>query len=263
MIHHQERWLLLFTLSKTLAWTGYAAPPAHDSKCLMAIRAGDMAYANFDNHAAYGEYSHAVGLDSSNYEALWKLARAYIDVGMSSSRNDKAQRYFWAEKIARRCVALYPDSAEGHFFLAVALGRYALFVGGKRKVQIAREVKMEAEGALAINPKHYGAMHVLGRWHYELANLNFLERAVAKLIFGGLPPGASYEKAAAYFEQAIALNPGAPVHRLDYGRTLIKLGRLAAARQQLEKCLALPKVFWDDDQHQHEASRLLEQLPQS
>ncbi|MCG3118867.1 MAG: hypothetical protein ALAOOOJD_01152 [bacterium] len=263
MIHHQERWLLLFTLSKALTLAGNTAPAVHESKCLLAIRAGDIAYANFDNHAAYGEYSHAVALDSSNYEALWKLARAYIDVGMSLPRNEKPQRYFWAEKTARRCVFLYPDSAEGHFFLAVALGRYALFVGGKRKVQIAREVRIEAERTLHLNPKHYGAMHVLGRWHYELANLNFLERTVAKLIFGGLPPGASYEKAAAYFEHAIALNPGAPVHRLDYGRTLIKLGRFTAARQQLEKCTALPQVFWDDDQHQREARQLLDKLPKS
>jgi tetratricopeptide (TPR) repeat protein len=155
---------------------------------------------------------------------------------------------------------LHPDSTEGHFFKAVALGRYALFVGGKRKVQIAREVKMAVERTLQINPNHVGALHVLGRWHHELASLNFFERALAKIIFGGLPSGVSLEKAASYYERAIALNPNSPVHRLDYGRTLFKLGRLREARQQLEICIALPNVFWDDPQNKLEARKLLEKV---
>ncbi|MDZ7344917.1 MAG: tetratricopeptide repeat protein, partial [candidate division KSB1 bacterium] len=198
--------------------------------------------------------------DSSHYEALWKLARAYIDVGLGSPKAQQMQYYFTGEKIARRCASLYPDSAEGHFFLAVALGRVALDVGGKHKIQLAKEIKTEAEAALQINPAHDGAMHLIGRWHYELSNLNFVERTVAKIVFGGLPPGASYEQAASFFEQAIAHNPQAPVHRLEYGRALLKLERVAAARAQLEKCLGLPDLFWDDPQHKQTARQLLDKI---
>jgi len=260
MICHQDRWLLLSASLIVLSRLGYAAPASKEPNCEMAVRAGDVAYAKFDNRAAFAEYRQAAQLDSCNYEALWKLARAYIDVGMSLPKKEKPQYYFMAEKTARRCATLHPDSAEGHFFSALAKGRFALFVGGKRKIQIARDVKAEAERALQINPKHYGALHVLARWHYELAGLNFIERAVAKIIFGGLPAGASYEKAARYFEQTIALNPNGPVHRLDYGRTLFKLRRLQEARRQLETCIALPDLFWDDPRNKLEARKLLDKI---
>jgi tetratricopeptide (TPR) repeat protein len=265
MLNRQERWILLIWVG--IFWAGLicaATPTPNDPTLLLqAIRAGDLAFEKFDNHAALESYRRAVRLDSTNYEALWKLTRAYIDAGQSAPRKEQIQYYFRAEHTARQCVSLHPDSAEGHFFLAVALGRTALYVGGKRKIQIAREVKVEAERALQINPAHDGAMHVLARWHYEVASLNFVERAVAKIVFGGVPPGASYERAAEYYEQAIVHNPEAPVHRLEYGRTLLKLGRVAESREQLKKCLKLPNLFWDDPKHKLQAQKLLDKIAKS
>ncbi|MDZ7361304.1 MAG: tetratricopeptide repeat protein [candidate division KSB1 bacterium] len=230
---------------------------------MVAIHEGDFAYKKFDNVTALASYRRAVEIDSSDYEALWKLARAYADVGMSLPKKEQPAYFALAEKTARRCVTLHPDSANSHFSLAVALGRVALYEGGKRKIQIAKEVQAEAQQTLRVNPRHDGAMHVLGRWHYELADLNFIERAVAKIIFGGLPTGASYEQAARYFEQAIQHRPQAPVHHYEYARTLLKLDRVAEARRHLEKCLALPDVFWDDAQHKIEARKLLDKIGNS
>ncbi|MGH7595785.1 MAG: tetratricopeptide repeat protein [bacterium] len=261
MTNHQERWQYLLGTTIFLAGIALAEASAlNDPKCALTISEGDSAYKNFDNAAALASYRRAVEIDSSNYEALWKLARAHVDVGTSLPKKGQLQYYIFGEKLARRCVALHPDSAEGHFFLAVALGRVALHQGGKRKIKIAKEVKAEAERALQCNPGHDGAMHVLGRWNYELTELNFIERAVAKIVFGGLPTGASYGQAAQYFKQALARRPEAPVHHLEYGRTLLKLDRIAEARQQLERCVKLPELFWDDAQHKRAAHRLLDKL---
>jgi tetratricopeptide (TPR) repeat protein len=258
---HQGRWLFLIGATIFSAGIAYASAAAiNDPKCALTISEGDIAYKNFDNAAALTSYRRAREIDSSNYEALWKLTRAHIDVGTSLPKNQQLQYYVFGEKLARQCVAFHPDSAEGHFFLAVALGRVALHQGGKRKIQIAKEVKAEAERTLQCNPGHDGAIHVLGRWNYELADLNFIERAVAKIVFGGLPTGASYQQAAQYFEQAIAHRPEAPVHHLEYGRTLLKLDRIPEARQQLERCVELPEFFWDDAQHKRAARKLLNKL---
>ena len=172
-----------------------AAFNANDSLFVHAMRAGDAAFKVFDNKAAREAHGRAVAIDSSDYKALWKLARAYIDVGQAAKDAEQKQNYFMGEKIARRCVALHPDSAEGHFFLAVAVGRVALMVGGKKKIALSKEVKVEAEKALEINPNHDGAMHTLGRWNYELANLSWVLRTAAKIIYGGVPTGASNEEA--------------------------------------------------------------------
>lgn len=261
---HLGRWLFLIGATIFITAITYTAAAAiNDPKCALTIREGDIAYKTFDNASALASYRRAVEFDSANYEALWKLARAHIDVGTSLAKNEQLQYYVFSEKLARRCVTLYPDSAEGHFFLAVALGRVALHQGGKRKIQIAKEVKAEAERALQCNPAHDGAMHVLGRWNYELAELNFIERAVAKIVFGGLPTGASYEQAAQFFEQASTHRPNAPVHHLEYGRTLLKLDHVAEARKQLERCLELPDFFWDDARHKRAARKLLDKLGKS
>ena len=42
-------------------------------------------------------------------------------------------------------MALNPGGAKGHAFLAVTLGKQAIFVGGKTKVRLSREIKAEAE----------------------------------------------------------------------------------------------------------------------
>lgn len=232
----------------------------NDPKFSQAVSDGDAAYKKFDNRTALVNYSRASEIDSLNYEVLWKLARAYVDVGMALPSKEQPQYYTLGEKLARRCARLYPDSANGYFFLAVALGRVALYEGGKRKIQIAKEVKAAAERALQADPKHDGALHVLGRWNYELADLNFIERTVAKIVFGGLPTGASYEQAEKYFTQAVTLSPEKPTHHFELARTLLKLGRNADARQHLEQCITLPEVFWDDAQHKLAARKLLEQL---
>lgn len=232
----------------------------NDPKFSQAISDGDAAYKKFDNRAALINYRRAAEIDSFNYEALWKLARAHVDVGMPLPKKEQLEHYSTGEKLARRCATLYPDSANGYFFLAVALGRVALFEGGKRKIQISKEVKAVAERALQADPKHGGAMHVLGRWNYELADLNFIERTVAKIVFGSLPTGASYEQAEKYFTQAVTIEPEKPAHHFELARTLLKLNRNTAARQHLEQCIALPGVFWDDAQHQLAARKLLEKL---
>jgi tetratricopeptide (TPR) repeat protein len=264
MSNHPKRWLFLFAAIFFFSEAIHAfASPINDPTLTEAISEGDSAYKKFDNNTALANYRRAVEIDSSNYEALWKLARAYVDAGMRLPRKEQPQYYALGEKIARRCAMLHPDSSNGHFLLAVSLGRRALYEGGKRKIQLAKEVKVEAERALQAYPQHDGAMHALGRWNYELADLNFLERAAAKIIFGGLPTGASYEQAARYFEAAISRRPNAPSHHYELARTLLKLNHVAEARRHLEQCIALPDIFWDDAQYKLAARQLQDKLQKS
>lgn len=251
-------WGGLFILFVTqLSMASFAV---NDSALSAAIHAGDAAFKAFDNKAAREAYGRAVAVDSSNYEALWKLARAYIDVGQAAKDAEQKQNYFMGEKIARRCVALHPDSAEGHFFLAVAVGRVALMVGGKKKIALSKEVKVEAEKALVINPRHDGAMHALGRWNYELANLSWVLKTAAKIIYGGVPSGASNEQAKAWFEEAFVIAPDKPVHHLWLGETLIELEDYPSARTHLETCVTLKDFFWDDSKNKAQAAERLKEI---
>jgi len=253
------RILVSFAFIITFGATARSATQPADSSLTEFLRAGDHAFARFDNQGAWEAYSKAVALDSSNYHALWKLVRAYVDVGYAAQGEQQGRDYFTATRLARRCAKLYPDSVESHFFLAVALGRMALKVGGKRKIELSKEIKAEAERALALDPRHDGAMHVLGRWNYELANLSWVLRAFAKVLYGGVPPGGNKE-ARAWFEKALAVVPNSPAHHLWLGETFIKLKQYPLARQHLQICLRLPDLFWDDGINKKQAERALQEI---
>lgn len=251
---------VLFLAVLFLFDTTHAQPAANDlSSFADLLHTGDRAFAQFDNQAALEAYSKVVALDSSHYQGLWKLVRAHVDVGYGAKGDEQERYYFTAARLARRCVMLHPDSAESHFFLAVALGRTAMKVGGKKKVALSKEVKAAAERTLALDPRHDGAMHVLGRWNYELANLSWMLRAFAKVLFGGVPPGGN-EEAKAWFEKALAVNPNSPVHHLWLGETLIQLKQYEKAREHLQACLRLPDLFWDDGINKKQAGRVLQEI---
>jgi tetratricopeptide (TPR) repeat protein len=231
-----------------------------DSTFTVAMAAGDSAFHAFDNVGARHHYAMAVVIDSTNFDALWKLSRAYTDCAAAVPKDEGEGLAAESERLARRCVALYPDSAQAHFTLALALGRMANLAGGKRRIELSREVKLEADSTLALNPRHFGAMHILGRWHYGIASLSWFERSIAKVIYGGIPEGASMEQARRYFEQAIELDPLTPINHLWLGETLIKLKDYPGARAALQRCTELDDVLWDDFRTKEKARERLEEI---
>jgi tetratricopeptide (TPR) repeat protein len=230
---------------------------------MQEVALGNAAYAQFDNQTALQHFLNALKADPNNYEALWKGARAYADVGktLEKSDKDKAKKlYLLGDTLARKSVMLYPDSADAHFALALCVGRVALFEGGKTKIRLSKEVKKEADKAIELDPNHDGAYHIIGRWHYNISTLSWVLKAAAKVIYGGVPPGASLEQAAEMYEKAIAIQGDKPVHRLEAGRTLIELERYSEARVQLQTCIDLPQAQWDDPVHKEEAAKMLQEI---
>jgi protein-S-isoprenylcysteine O-methyltransferase Ste14 len=225
-----------------------------------AMRDGDAAFRAFDNETARLCYRRAFAIDSTDCDVLWKLARADLDLGVVAASEEKLRWLASGEKLARRCVALHPDSSEARFYLAVAVGMMSDHVGGKRRIALSKEVKREAEATLSIEPRHYGAMHVLGRWNYEVSSLSWLQKAAAKIIYGGVPPGASFEQAREWFERAISGRPELPLNHYWLGETLIRLGDRRRAREELQRCLELDDVFWDDHLTKDRARKALREI---
>lgn len=231
---------------------------ARETTLAAALREGDFAFQAFDNETALVCYQRAFAIDSTNCDVLWKLARANVDRGMVAPADEKTRWFASSEGLARRAVALYPDSSEAHFFLAVAIGQMTKVTGGKRRIELSKDVKREAEAALSLAPEHAGAMHILGRWNYEIAGLGWFSKLAAKVVYGGVPSG-SYQEAKQWFERAIVLRPDMPLNRLWLGETLIKLDDYPGAREELRACLGLDDVLWDDPLTKAQAQkRLLE-----
>jgi tetratricopeptide (TPR) repeat protein len=235
-------------------------PDAQDTTLAGVLREGDAAFQAFDNETARLCYERAFDIDSTDCDVLWKLARADIHRGMVAPDDERLHWFASSEGHARQCVALHPDSSQAHFLLAVAIGQMTKVVGGKRRIELSKDVQREAEATLSLDPSHAGAMHVLGRWNYEVAGIGWLTKVAAKIVYGGAPPGASYENAKGWFERAIAARPDMPINHLWLGETLIKVHDYRGAREQLQTCLDLDDVLWDDSLTKAQAQKKLREI---
>ena len=246
--------LLLFALGLAARPLAAAVPAA--------IATGDAAYARNDLAAARAAYAEVLSAQPGLFDALWRLARVESELGEEASGTAKKELVLTAVEHARAAVKVAPDSAQGHVWLSVALGRQALKEGPKTRLALSREIKSEVDRALAIDPSIGRAYHVRALWNRKIASLNFMERAAANTALGGVPKGASMENALRDLQKAIELEPHYVNHHLELGRTFIELSRRAEARVELERVLSLPATSNPrDPTYQAEARALLAKLP--
>jgi len=217
-----------------------------------------------------GEYLQAAELirpalaaAPDNYLLLCKLSDnitewARID-SENSTKDESEARYEEAAGYARRAVEVERNDAEGWYQLGKALGRLALFRGGKEKVNMSKEIKEVFEHAIQLDSQHASALHGLARWHREVANLGFVLKAAAKIVFGGLPP-ASNEQAVALFERAITIEPQNCSHHLELGKTYLEMREKEMAAEEFETVLSLPESDPDDPEWKAEAEQLLSKI---
>ena len=225
------------------------------------IASGDSLYELFDNKGALQSYLAALKVDSLNYEANWKAARAYTDVGENTEDDDeRADLYLLGSKYARKAVQIDSTGSKGHLFLSIALGRVALDAGAKERIRLSKEIKKEVDLAIKYDPNDDLAYHVLGRWNRKLSNLSWIEKGFADIFLGGVPEDASDENAVAAFKKAIELNPQHINHHLELGITYEMMDMDEDARKEFQTCLDLPISDSDDAKYKEEAQERLDDL---
>jgi tetratricopeptide (TPR) repeat protein len=250
----RSTWLAAWLIAATVGAQSLTADVAEK------IAAGDAALAKFDLDGAIASYREARQPPHTDYESTWKLARALVDKGtLTKDRSEQKKLYLEAEQLAREAVQLDPKHSKGHAYLAIALGKRALFEGGKRKVELSDEVTAEAKKALELNPQEDLAYHVLGIWNREVAELNWVLRAFAELLYGKLPE-ASLDTAISNLRRAGDLAPDAIPHQVELGITLADARKWAEAKAALNHALSMPKAWVTDDYYKDLAKRTLERV---
>lgn len=200
--------------------------------------------------------------DTTSYKWLTDAANAAVDKGEFNPSDDQRKAlYRSAEQYARRAVAANPNDAEGHFQLARSIGRNAQTMGSRDRVKYAAVVRDEALAALKLDPKHAGAMHVMGVWNAEVMRLNGFTRMIAKNLLGGnVFNEASWDNAQKYLEESVAIEPNRITHRLDLGMVYADRDMKEKAREQFEWIANAPVVDYNDRNYKEEAARKLKDL---
>jgi len=210
------------------------------------MKSGDAHDAKSQCNEALKYYLPAEKLEPKNAELLVKIARQYaLLMADLPTDADKLASGRKALAYAERAVAAAPNECDPHLSVAICLGKITPFLGNRETVESSRKIKIAAEKAVKLNPKNDYAWHMLGRWHQSLANIGGATRALAGIIYGGLP-AASNDTAVECFRKAIALNPKRLVHVVELGRTYGMMGRKDEAKRYLQTGLSMPNQEKDD-----------------
>ena len=209
--------------------------------------------------SALGRYETALRTTPSSYDLLWRAARELVDLGEAApGAAQRAEYNRRAEGYARRAVAANAAGADGHFMLAVALGRTALTVGSRERVKYAAEIHEQALAAVQVEPRHAGALHVLGVWNAEIMRLNRLTRFAARNFLGAkVFDRASWAEARRYMEAAVSADPVRITHRLDLAAIYADSGDRPKARSTCESALRMPIVEYNDARYKQQCEQLI------
>ena len=201
-------------------------------------------------------------LAATDAELLWKASHLHSRVGFRFDDEKKKESYYnRAVSLAQQALQADSTSAGAHFALAAAKGRMALISSARERVAASRAIKYHAEQALVYDSTHAKAAHLLGRWHFKAANLSFAEKMAANVLFGGMPEGASNEKAVKWYRRAIKYgDDNSILYYYDLARVYHEMGRDQEAIDACEKALQLPETMPDDPKLKQKARDLKREL---
>lgn len=232
-----------------------------NSNVLTVEQKADSLYQNYREEEALELYKKILEQEPNNFEALWRSSFLYSRVGNRLENKDQKKQYFnKAIDLAKKSLEVDSAHTQSNFVMSVAMGRKALISGAKDRVAAARDIKKYVDRALKYDSTNAGAWHVLGRWHFKVANLSWIERAAANTLFGGVPDGASNKKAAQSIERAIDLRENYLLYYYDLARVYDKMGKEEMAVSRCKTALAKPVLSSDDKRIKQNCRELIEDL---
>jgi hypothetical protein len=213
----------------------------------------------FHENEAFLRYAEVLRLEPDNLIALCKCSELSSRIGARQADKEKMREYFVAARnYASRALRRDSLSSDANFVMALSLGRLSLIAGTRERIELARDIKKYAEISIRLDPSNFKPYHVLGKWNFEVSNLNVAEKSIAKIIYGGLP-AASLKQSIYYFEKSRNLNPAFLLNYLELARAYHRSSNDKKAMELLHTVLALPNMIYDDARVKTTANDLIRQ----
>lgn len=250
-----------------LALTAVASIPGAVSAQPVARFGGPVADADmlyFAGHPeeAYDLLTKHLEKDSTDYNALWRAARAAVALELLDKEDGR--QYRWLDPAIRlgdRAVAERPEGVEGLYWRGAAEGRRALYAGNSYAAELAQRVYDDAHAILAIDSLHGGAHNLLGKLNYEIMSMSRVERFLGKLmVHSEALSSSSWEAAESNLLAATKEWPNFVIFEYDLAQLYRKRGRKDEARDAYRRVTEMPEVHPEDGFFKAEARRQLEEL---
>jgi tetratricopeptide (TPR) repeat protein len=224
------------------------------------LEKGKVFEQKFEAKEALPLYLAAEKLEPQNCHILVRVARQYRYLMTDASAKDEKLRLgHLALDYSTRAAAAGPRDCDAQLATAITLGKMLPYLPAKEQVAASTKIKESADKAIELDPRNDTAWHILGRWNRVLADTNTLKRALAQVLYGGLPEGSN-EEAERDMKKALELNPNRLMHYIELGRIYAQMGRKDDARQFINKGLAMPDTEKDDPETKRRGRETLQNL---
>jgi tetratricopeptide (TPR) repeat protein len=222
---------------------------------------GDNFNREFNHQKSLESYLKADQLSPSNWEIMWRISRAYVDIGNKMPENTdeekdaKVAMYEKAFLYADSAVSLAEDQSVVYVRRAIVNGRIALFEGVFSAIGTVNDVRDDCERAIELNNggNYVQALahYVLGRAHAKVCEKPYLLRLPLGLGWGDM------EEAIRELENAIKLKPNYRMFYLELAKAYIEEGEYELAKENLLLLEKAPFILEDDELYLQEAKTLL------
>jgi tetratricopeptide (TPR) repeat protein len=228
------------------------------------LKQGDQLVEEFQNQKALDTYLKADKLSPNNWDVLWRISRAHVDLGEKMPDKTDAQKdeqekvYQKAFEYADKSVKQGSNQSITYVRRAIANGRIALFEGVFSAIGTVNDVKEDCEKAIQLgNGGNYVqalAHYVLGRGHLKVCEKAYLVRLPLGLGWGDT------EEAVRLLETAVKLKPNFRMFLFELAKAYIEEDEYDKAKETLKKVEKAPVVDEDDDKVLADAKKLYEEI---
>lgn len=228
------------------------------------LKEGDEFVENYNHQKALDTYLKADKNFPNNWDVLWRISRAYVDLGEKMPDKTDAQKdeqekvYNKAFEYADKSVKSGSNQAVTYVRRAIANGRIALFQGVFSAVGTVNDVKEDCEKAIQLgnggNLVQALAHYVLGRTHLKVCEKSYLVRLPIGLGWGDT------EEAVRFLETAVKLRPNFRMFLYELAKAYVEEDEYDKAKETLKKVEKAPKVDEDDDKVLADAKKLYEEI---
>ncbi|MBI2155198.1 MAG: tetratricopeptide repeat protein [Candidatus Rokubacteria bacterium] len=155
-----------------------------------------------------------------NLVALARVCFIWGDI-RAADRDQKLEAYDQGREAAKKAIELDPKSAAAHFWYGTNTGRWGQTKGVLRSLFLLSTVQEEIQAVLSLDPKFAAVYSLAGNVYYEVPGLL----------------GGDLNKSEEMFRKGLELDPKYTGMRVGLAKTLIKKGRIAEARRELQAVL--------------------------
>jgi tetratricopeptide (TPR) repeat protein len=238
--------------------------PARGQSAEQLLADGIAAEKKYKVPEALAKYEATIAANPQLAEPWWRASRMLSNIGGHIDKkqaDEKRSKYEQAKKYALKSIELNPRNPEARLAHIISMGLLAEMAGNPReKIRDAKIIREEAEATLALDSAFAPIYFVLGKWHYELAKLNWLEQMAVKLFFGGMPENVSMTRAIEYLRKASRLEPNTILYMYGEASVLDYEGKKAEAIALLDRAIKLPPKEPDDILRKDKCRELLKAL---